>query len=313
MKKAFTLIELIVAVALLVIVLLFAGTIFKVSIGAYRVAVANAEMMQKLRAITDQLNADFKGLRKDTPLLIWFEKDSVPNRYDQIMFFADGDFQSIQLYNKSPGEPDDGGDTLVRGNIARIHYGHAQSLDPADGMIKDPILLKDEDRLLARRRHILTTNFSLWPDPNDLAMTIFFDGRNEVYEHDRLSLAQWKIVDGIAYGKEIIPACFVFRPYVDVGDSSTFHKLLCEGVGSFAVQWAYWDSSNELSWFPETNTDFTANPFGIYFNIPGSISGWFPGGDIPPALKFTFRLYDSKGIIKEGRTFTHIVYLDSSD
>jgi hypothetical protein len=29
------------------------------------------------------------------------------------------------------------------------------------------------------------------------------------------------------------------------------------------------------------------------------------------ALKFTFTLYDSKGIIKEGRTFTHIVYLDN--
>jgi hypothetical protein len=28
------------------------------------------------------------------------------------------------------------------------------------------------------------------------------------------------------------------------------------------------------------------------------------------ALRFTFTLYDSKGIIKEGRTFTHIVYLD---
>jgi hypothetical protein len=28
------------------------------------------------------------------------------------------------------------------------------------------------------------------------------------------------------------------------------------------------------------------------------------------ALKFTFTLYDSRGILKEGRTFTHIVYLD---
>ena len=28
------------------------------------------------------------------------------------------------------------------------------------------------------------------------------------------------------------------------------------------------------------------------------------------ALKFTFTLFDSMGIIKEGRTFTHIVYLD---
>jgi hypothetical protein len=27
------------------------------------------------------------------------------------------------------------------------------------------------------------------------------------------------------------------------------------------------------------------------------------------ALKFTFTLYDSRGIIPEGRTFTHIVYI----
>ena len=30
----------------------------------------------------------------------------------------------------------------------------------------------------------------------------------------------------------------------------------------------------------------------------------------PKALKFTFTLYDSKAVIKGGRTFTHIVYLD---
>jgi hypothetical protein len=29
------------------------------------------------------------------------------------------------------------------------------------------------------------------------------------------------------------------------------------------------------------------------------------------ALKFTFTLYDSRGILTEGRTFTHIVYLDN--
>jgi len=28
------------------------------------------------------------------------------------------------------------------------------------------------------------------------------------------------------------------------------------------------------------------------------------------AMKFTFTLYDSKGIIKHGMTFSHIVYLD---
>ncbi|GAG37847.1 unnamed protein product, partial [marine sediment metagenome] len=37
-------------------------------------------------------------------------------------------------------------------------------------------------------------------------------------------------------------------------------------------------------------------------------------GDIPGlgrALKFTFTLYDSKGILPKGRVFTHIVYLDN--
>jgi hypothetical protein len=29
------------------------------------------------------------------------------------------------------------------------------------------------------------------------------------------------------------------------------------------------------------------------------------------ALKFTFTLFDSKGIIKGGRTFSYIVYLDN--
>jgi len=54
-----------VAMGILVIILSFAGIIFRVSINSHRTAAANAEIMQKLRAITSQLNADFKGLNKD--------------------------------------------------------------------------------------------------------------------------------------------------------------------------------------------------------------------------------------------------------
>ena len=60
----FTLIEILVAIGILAIVMSFSSVIFKVGIGAHRTAIANAEIMQKLRAITDQLNADFKGLLK---------------------------------------------------------------------------------------------------------------------------------------------------------------------------------------------------------------------------------------------------------
>jgi len=81
MKKAFTLIELVTAVGILAMIISFASVVFKVSIGAHRAAVANAEIMQKLRAITDQLNTDFKGIQKDAPLLVRFEQDSNDQRY----------------------------------------------------------------------------------------------------------------------------------------------------------------------------------------------------------------------------------------
>jgi hypothetical protein len=248
------------------------------------------------------------------------------------MFFADGDFQSTQLYDSSNNAvPDPRGSRFVTGNVARIHYGQAQSLDPNNDIQKPPEL-PEEDRLLAIRKHILTADPCLdeWPNAN---MSDFDSGTgayklNEWYEHDRLSLAQWKTVEGDDYDNVIVDTCFEFRPLIDMGDPNTFHKLMCEGVGSFAIQWAYWDSDDDrVYWFP-SDSHFGLigeDEFGVYFNIPGSIadSKWhstddapFSGTDFssyPKAIKFTFRLYDSKGIIKEGgragRTFTHIVYL----
>src|SRR4030042_971378 len=90
--NAFTLMELMVAVALFAIVFAFASVIFKVSVNSYRTAVANAEIIQKLRAITDQLNADFKGLRKDGEIFVIWKVDPVSHeRFARILFFADGD------------------------------------------------------------------------------------------------------------------------------------------------------------------------------------------------------------------------------
>jgi len=363
--RGFTLIELLVAVAILAIVMSFAGVIFKVCVESHRTAIANTEIMQKLRAITDQLDSDFKGLQTDAPLLIWFRQD--PNdpsqRYDQIMFFADGDFQSTQLYAGRP----------IIGNVARIYYGQAQSLDPRDNTMKYPFYLDRHKRLLARRQHILTADPDLyvWPIAGNIGGTFDdVDGapkgynNNEIFEHDSLSLAQWKTLDSTAYGVlggTILNTCFDFPPWVNMGDAKTFHKLMCEGVGNFTIQWAYWDPGldpispldDKLMWFPSDNPDgsgtyshfdlvrmdgFPSNPpgtpkpgytdfdvFGVFFNIPNGsqINYWgiaslmrynptnkFPYGFYPKALKFTFTLYDSKGVIKNGRTFTHIVYLD---
>ena len=115
----------------------------------------------------------------------------------------------------------------------------------------------------------------------------------------------------------------------------SIHAVFCEGVGQFMVQgW----SKAEQRWIPQVNPDGdTSLEDDSDFIVEGADLDparnpglWYPNGavtlgtgsvgimgkpmgDIPglgPALKFTFTLYDSRGIIKDGRTFTHIVYLE---
>lgn len=361
MKKGFTLIELVIAIALLAMALGFSGIVFKVSTDMHRTSGANAEIMQNLRAITNQLNTDFKGLRKDAPLLIAFKEYPVnpelAQRFDQIMFFADGDFQSNQLYDGEPAIPSNIGQQ-IRGNVARIYYGlcrNSQNNRPFD-------ITNAKERLLGRRQHILSADPGLdnWPDSNNVNGT--FDDefshnylKNELYEHDSLSLAKWKTLDNTYYHNElggtILDTCFETPPWVDMNNPATFHNLMCEGIGSFSIQWGYWDSETannpQLRWFPDndphedgsfTDSHFTLlqpvageHKFGVSINVPlkesrevfvfyimqeGKVKySSIPSTKIfspdfyPQALKFTFTLYDSKGIIKDGKTFTHIVYM----
>jgi len=269
------------------------------------------------------------------------------------MFFADGDFQSTQLYALDTGlgfqVPSNIG-TPIRGNVARIDYCLANSPHPITGQMMDPRGLAKRYRILGCRRHILTTDLRLdpWPVANNIETTFAAEyagyKKNELYEHDSLSLAQWKVIDRTIYGSFIIPECFRFKLNIN-SDPKTYHKLVCNGVGCFTVQWSYWDPGPDnikntaddfLWWFPDYSQFdiINSDEFGVYFNIPKFISGpwptgwysikdekvkyrmdsgqtefFFPYSFYPKALKFTFKIYDSKGIIKEGRTFTHIVYL----
>jgi type II secretory pathway pseudopilin PulG len=346
--SGFTLAELVVAIGIMAVVVFIVGTVFKTSIASYRIASAQAEIMHKFRAITDQLNSDFRGLRKDAPLFIWFRQD--PNdpdqRFDQIMFFADGDFQSTGLWANK---------TIV-GNVARIYYGHARGQNSGDY----PFDRKPINRVLAKRQHILTADntLPLWPDTS---MVTFGDidtitnpkqYYNDLYEFDQLSLSQWQVVPRDAYDANILNPCFDRPPVVNKKDPNTLHNLLCENVGSFSIQWGYFESgSGWLFWFPSNNPDgngayshfdlnnragFPSLPdpnhgygdfdtFGAFFNMyQGSqINYWgtpdllefnstkqtFPANFYPRALKFTFTLYDSRGVFKDGQTFTHIVYI----
>jgi prepilin-type N-terminal cleavage/methylation domain-containing protein len=354
-NNGFTLIELLVAMGILAMVMAFASVIFRVSIDAQRTAMANAEIMQKVRAITNQLNADFKGLNKDSEIFIAWVAKPVPagaakdndldgyERFDRVMFFADGDFQSH------------GSDPTIRGNTARICYMLAKKPSRVPGQ---PAVKVDgqkaRERILARNQHIITADAVLpdFLDPNSFTESQWFEWNNH-YEYDKMSLEQWKqlpydeknnvlsVVTGIRVGTPTVSQN-VWGSTIDPADPDSIHMLLCEGVAEFKIQ-GWYDAQQR--WLPEVDpdgngdladTDFLlaaggelepeAVPGVLYPNPPhggvriGNIT--YPReqvnrtnfNDIPGlgrALKFTFTLYDSKGILTEGRTFTHIVYLDN--
>ena len=362
-NKAFTLIELVVAIAILVMVISFAGVIFKVSINSHRTATASAEIMRKLRAITDQLNADFKDMRKDGVILVAWKAVYDNNigryvRFDTILFFTNGDFQS---YNRHNGK-------IVRGNIARVCYMLAKAKDGFGvPTIRAWDQQKPESRILARSQHILTADTNLdkvhdlasIPIPFDpIADNPGYEAANNFYEYDRESLVSWRIGApqlGLLRNKlrEMLTVCTDVQfggvgaavsggLTVSTSDPNTIHMLLCESVGELKIQGWY---EAERRWFPKVDPDYDGDlSDSDFFTDGGAIDPghrpaiiyprWsFESGNIgignngiyPPnllnesnfdfipglgrALKFTFTLYDSKGIMKNGRTFTHIVYL----
>jgi prepilin-type N-terminal cleavage/methylation domain-containing protein len=368
-QDGFTLVELVVAIGIMAMVILLASTVFKTSINSYRIASAQAEIMQKFRAITDQLNNDFRGFRKDAPLFIWFQTGpsrlGSPVRYDQIMFFADGDFQSTQTYNTDANGvlvPRPSGKPVVS-NLARIYYGHAQSIDPLDGILKLPDNLRDTDRILSKRQHLSIANqdppnpqYAQFPVHNSSGVLVVDPCLNDSFEHDTNSLSQWQAGALISANVDnIITGCFGttasnyndYRPSIKLADANTLHLLLTEKVSSFAVQWSYFyrdaNGIQSVYWWPSRDPDGNGDPadsdfdqmlinsFGFYFNTATpslAVADWFspdlakgvyyPGSPgnletikpvFPKALKFTFTLFDSRGVFKDGQTFTHIVYI----
>ena len=69
--KAFTIIELLVAMALVVILVALSSVIFAVAVRAHRMADSTLEISRRAEVIAEQLLSDVRGLRKDAPLAIW--------------------------------------------------------------------------------------------------------------------------------------------------------------------------------------------------------------------------------------------------
>ena len=297
MKKAFTLIELVVTISLLGMVIFFASIIFKVSVDTHRTSGANAEIMQKLRAITDQLNADFKGFRWSPRFKVSFDfGESMIDgqledvRSDRILFFANGDFQSTGQHNYKVSE-----EKTVRGNVAAIFYCLADI----------PTYSPDEKRvprkkILIRRQTILTADTD-WKDL-DLKDT------GEYCNQQGLSSLSELAAEQIAIGDWNTPDIqeLMVRPQLNPADEEDLVKYMAKGVDDFSIQYVGldYDESGNL----EDRFEFNEwRPINEELKI--NENEWDDKFFVPAALKFTFKLYDSKGIIKNGKTFTYIVYL----
>jgi len=256
--RGFTISELLVAVGLLAAVLAASGIVFHYSMDAQRTAGATAEIMRTLRAITDQINIDFKGLKTDGYLILWSDDSN-----SALYFFSTGEFQSWHDPNRS--------------NIARIYFGPSQN------------------------------------DSNNLAldMLLLTSGVSNIdYNDASFAACQVDIIRDL--GEDPCLVVSSNRPRIDITyDSNDARRLLAQHVGSFKVEWtsdkSSWPDPNRIEWFGRNNPRGDPNfenttPYLAYWT-PSNQSSW------PKALKFEFTLSDSKGIIKGGRRFEHIVYI----
>jgi prepilin-type N-terminal cleavage/methylation domain-containing protein len=309
-KKAFSLIELLVAVGLLAVVMVMAGAIFRAAISSYQVAKANAQVLQRLRDITGQLDRDLKGIcRQGQVFAVCLTEPSAGQkgphrRFDRLVFMTNGDFES---YN--PARTTAGKDKTIHGNTALVSYMLARRLDRGSGKYVPASQIQPVRRVLARTQHILTPEtFEATLDPNRLGSNSadWFTWHNR-QEYDTLTVGQWAQMPASAKANALSMITdydvndATLKPdlrgaCVDPCEPNSIHMLLCDGVGDFSVQG--WDDRDPNHWVPEADAKGTLAPTS-YYALPGD----------GRAVKFTFTLYDPKGILKTGRTFTHIVYL----
>ncbi len=270
-KKGFTLVEVVTAIGILVVVVVFTGIIFRSSIESYRIAGANAEIIQNLQTITTQLDRDFSQIRRDGLLAVRMVQESnrsvtqadkdkhitVPSvRMDRIYYFVTGDFQSWY-------------DAGIRSNIARIYFGHDSNSLNLNIPLNQCRLARDV-LLLApgiTTQDIVDRKLFDW---NNISFVQFVSDPQRI--EDCNNLLTYSVLAGT--------------------NSDNVRQLMCENVGELKIEWMNGIDSltKMLIWSSNGET-------------------WGPSDIWPKAIKFTFTLYDSKGILKSGSTFTHIVYL----
>jgi prepilin-type N-terminal cleavage/methylation domain-containing protein len=364
MKKAFTIVELLVAVALLAMLMAISSMVFAAAVKAYRTAGAAAEIAAKLQVMTQQLDEDIRGLREDGEfLLVWSpwpeldgdgsfldeDADGIPDRYlslDRLLFFADGAFQT---YDAQPADTDNNGTAdstaMVYSNLARLCYIFARDERNMEAA-QEP---NPARRMLCRTQHLISGDTTLPSFPNISAWDALIFGQNNFhYEYQTMTMEDWFNLSGVIKGDMLTAIMdMTFEPstvtpngpQIILNDPDTLHQLFMQGIGQFHVQ--IWRSDlTPNRWYPELDPDgdgsYGDSDYYVNSNLIETVSLggmwninngndtsyftlYYPEAsnlapvELPftPALKFTFTLYDSNGVFKDGKTFTHIVYLNN--
>lgn len=157
LRPGFTLAELMVSVAVLLVLMTMVAWIFSTATRASSVATASNELNAFARAAENQFGRDLDGLLKDSFIGIWYQltedpryAGASPKRYlrtDRIVFFTAGDHSSIkQLRDQRSVRDWPSGQALIdppgasgllnpgpiRGSVAKVFLGHSYATDQTD-------------------------------------------------------------------------------------------------------------------------------------------------------------------------------------
>jgi prepilin-type N-terminal cleavage/methylation domain-containing protein len=287
MKKAFTIIELLVAMGLLSVLIAISGMVFSTAVKAHRAANATGEIAAKLQAFTRQLDADFGNghLQKDGEfLIVWAPMpqlnldgsilntngDNFADHYlsfDQILFFT-GNGEQLQSYNEQTTIS--GGTKPVYSTDARLCYSFGRDAKNMRAY-NEPNPVK---RMVCRTQHLITadSDLPLWPDlsvtwnPDDFVKKNFWDNvaLKPGYEYQTMDKTAWINIPFGSIKKDMLtamldvpfdpsavtPGC----PQIDLTSpqrtAATVPQLFMQGVGQFRVQ--VWRSDlTPNRWYPE--------------------------------------------------------------
>lgn len=152
-RRAFTLIEAMISMAVLLVIILFTSTIFSGVSRVTGVGQGNADVMTEIAAIEQQVRRDFERLSREGYLSIisravrndindptrsgmiagtdprfWLDPNREPLDYirsDRIVFFTQG-VSTVQHY--VPPSMNQGDNRKAQTNVARVYYGHGFQL-----------------------------------------------------------------------------------------------------------------------------------------------------------------------------------------